>query len=340
MEAMQPTRELYEELQQAYDFFNRELFSDLLPGCLLTLQRKKRTCGYFSRERFVNQDGDKTDEIALNPAYFSVFSLQESMSFLVHEMVHQYQSVTGQPGRKRYHNEEFAWMMERIGLIASDTGYPGGRRTGESMSHYIEEGGLFEQACVRLPDGFRLSWMDRFPPSSHVLRLVNQARAERIDEADEEGDDDEGVEEPTTLTEAPLRQEPGEEEGMMRMAMEESEEEADDESAWRLFETFGLDDQNSFWDGLADGPDDEPPAEPVGDTAPQGPTGEEKGPLESAQDKLKRLLSLGVVVNPSPVVTNPSNRVKYSCPLCGVNVWGKPRLNLVCGDCSESFEVV
>ena len=31
-------------------------------------------------------------------------------------------------------------------------------------------------------------------------------------------------------------------------------------------------------------------------------------------------------------------KVKYSCPECGVNVWGKPDLNLICADCNTEFE--
>ncbi|MGL1888712.1 MAG: SprT-like domain-containing protein [Reichenbachiella sp.] len=29
---------------------------------------------------------------------------------------------------------------------------------------------------------------------------------------------------------------------------------------------------------------------------------------------------------------------KYSCPSCGVNIWGKPDLNVTCGDCDVRFE--
>lgn len=31
-------------------------------------------------------------------------------------------------------------------------------------------------------------------------------------------------------------------------------------------------------------------------------------------------------------------RAKFTCPECGVNVWGKPSLNLICGDCDVTFE--
>ena len=50
---MQPTQETYSELQQAFDFFNENLFQGSLPLCLLTLQRQKNTFGYFALQRFV-----------------------------------------------------------------------------------------------------------------------------------------------------------------------------------------------------------------------------------------------------------------------------------------------
>lgn len=38
-----------------------------------------------------------------------------------------------------------------------------------------------------------------------------------------------------------------------------------------------------------------------------------------------------------PRVVSPKNKVKYSCPGCSANVWGKPELNLICADCRETF---
>ena len=42
----------YQGFQEAYDFFNRELFGGSLPQVLVTLQRHANTRGYFSPERF------------------------------------------------------------------------------------------------------------------------------------------------------------------------------------------------------------------------------------------------------------------------------------------------
>lgn len=165
-----PTPQTYAELQLAYDHFNQALFDGSLPGCLITLQREKRTCGYFSQARFANLDGELSDEIALNPAFFAVVPLVETMQTLVHEMVHQWQAHFGKPGRGRYHNDEWADKMEAIGLMPSSTGHPGGKRTGDHMADYAIKGGRFLRACQSLvsDESFRLSWYDRFPAKEHV----------------------------------------------------------------------------------------------------------------------------------------------------------------------------
>jgi predicted SprT family Zn-dependent metalloprotease len=158
---LRPTEEVYGELQQAYDHFNKSLFASRLPPCLITLQRKNRTYGYFSGDRWKGARGDVRDEIAMNPAHFETRDLAEVLSTLAHEMVHLEQHHFGTPSRAAYHNRQWADWMERIGLMPSDTGAPGGKRTGQQMTHYIIEGGPFEGACMALvAKGFRLSWTD------------------------------------------------------------------------------------------------------------------------------------------------------------------------------------
>lgn len=163
---MRPTTKTYKELQQAYDHFNKHLFGEQLPDCLLTLQREKRSYGYFSPDRWGNTEGQKLDEIAMNPAYFAVVPLVEIMQTLCHEMAHLWQHRFGEPGRGRYHNAEWAKKMESIGLMPSSTGKPGGKKTGDHMADYPIEGGPFLKACSKLlSDKFKLSWYDRLVPA-------------------------------------------------------------------------------------------------------------------------------------------------------------------------------
>jgi hypothetical protein len=133
-------------------------------------------------------------------------------------MCHLWQSHFGTPGRARFHNQEWGSKMEAIGLMPSNTGRPGGKRTGDQMMDYPIPGGLFETVAGQLiTEAFQISWMDRL----HAIR-----------------------------------------------------------------------------------------EEPGGGHAPgaNGGTG------------------------PKP---DKSNRVKYRCPTCEVQVWGKPNLLIRCGSCSD-----
>ena len=144
-----PTDQTYTELDAAYDYFNAALFDGVLPGCLMTLTRRRKSHGYFSPGRFCSSDGrETTDEIALNPMRFHGVETEEILATLVHEMCHQWQVHHGNPPKNvRYHDEEWAAKMEAIGLMPSDTGKPGGRRTGSHMNDYILDGGPFARAC-------------------------------------------------------------------------------------------------------------------------------------------------------------------------------------------------
>jgi SprT-like family len=151
MRAPNPTTKTYKSLDDAFVFFNMRLFGGQLPACLITMQRSKSAYGYFAGGRFGSKDGKEiTDEIALNPSHFHERSTEQSLSTLVHEMAHLEQHHFGKPSRSGYHNKEWAGMMKAVGLIPSDTAAPGGKETGQKVSHYIERGGRFEQACVAL----------------------------------------------------------------------------------------------------------------------------------------------------------------------------------------------
>jgi hypothetical protein len=160
MTARQHTFQQYRQFQEAYDFFNAELWGGKLPQLLVTLQRKPRMMGHFAPERYQHRRGSELiHEIALNPDCFVGQSDEQILDTLVHEMAHVWQQSFGKPGRRGYHNRQWGAEMKRIGLYPSSTGAPGGSETGEHMSDYIVDGGPFRLACRRLLDrGFRLDW--------------------------------------------------------------------------------------------------------------------------------------------------------------------------------------
>lgn len=163
IEVPSPTEETYGSFYTAFSFFNEALFKGELPDCLITMQRSKRSKGFFASERFGHRRGTEiVDEIALNPGTFLDRTDREIISTLVHEMVHLWQFHFGKAGRRGYHNKQWAAKMREIGLIPSHTGEPGGKQTGQSMTHYIEEGGSYDIEWGALAEsGFTLEYQDR-----------------------------------------------------------------------------------------------------------------------------------------------------------------------------------
>ena len=169
IQSVKPTRETYDPLQQAYENLNRSLFEGELPNCLITLQRSKKSYGYFCGDRFGRADGTLTDEIALNPSHFRDRPQEEVLATLAHEMAHLWQHHFGKPGRGRYHNREWAEKMKSIGLRPTSTGKDDGPETGDVMGHLIVPDGLFDRAVRKmLARGLVVLWIEQ-PDKRPVL---------------------------------------------------------------------------------------------------------------------------------------------------------------------------
>ncbi len=163
---LSPTISFYSTLQVAYDHFNAELFEGKLPHCLITLRSASRVYGYHHAGRFISPTGEQIDEIGLHPGFFTLRPIESVLSTLVHEMVHHWQENLGTPSPANAHNQEWAKQMESLGLMPSDTGLPGGKRTGRSVSHYIIPDGKFLPSCRKLVEGgFVIPWLDRHLPA-------------------------------------------------------------------------------------------------------------------------------------------------------------------------------
>ena len=125
---------------------------------MIVLHRKRGAAGYYCFGQFAEIAGDsKVDEISLNPTLLDRPE-RDVLATLVHEMVHLWQYHFGNPSRGGYHNREWATEMERVGLIPSDTGKVGGKRTGQRMTHYIADGGSFAVSYESLRSRGFLKW--------------------------------------------------------------------------------------------------------------------------------------------------------------------------------------
>jgi hypothetical protein len=168
-----PTIGFYSTLQSAFDHFNAELFDGKLPHCLITLRSASRVYGYHHAGRFISPKGEQIDELGLHPGFFTLRPIESVLSTLVHEMVHHWQENLGTPSPSNAHNKEWAENMQSLGLMPSDTGLPGGKRTGRSVSHYIMPDGKFLPACRKLVEGgFVIPWLDRHLPSEPENQTV------------------------------------------------------------------------------------------------------------------------------------------------------------------------
>ena len=213
---------------------------------LITLQRKCRYYGYFSATRFLRRDArGTTDEIALNPRFFAFRTVAQSLSTLVHEMVHQWQRHYGKPSRGGYHNREWAEKMKEVGLMPSTTGLPGGAETGPRVTHYILFDGRFQRVCEQLmAESPMLTWVD--VDATNVSRVIDLLAA-----------------------------------------------------------TAGTS-----------------PAAAGSDVSASARAGAD--PLAQATQE------------PDP---DPKRKLKYTCPGCGINVWGKPALAIACVPCDAALEL-
>lgn len=194
-----PTLDVYNQLQRAYDHYNETLFrpaGEMVFPCIITLQRKNRSYGFACRKRFKNRaSGQELHELAMNPEYFAVVPLIEILQTLVHEMAHLWEYDHREPP-DRYHSKAWANKMESIGLMPSDTGKPGGKRTGQQMADYVIDGGPFMRATeALLRQEFRFAWVETRPlqrpvPETYIPPSWSAQLPESDDEEELQGEDD------------------------------------------------------------------------------------------------------------------------------------------------------
>jgi predicted SprT family Zn-dependent metalloprotease len=140
------TKRQFNTFEDLFNYYNSELFDGELPEVMINMSRKKKSLGFFAPERWqaVNNE-EKVHEISLNPDYLHDDPL-EWHSTLVHEMCHLWEQHSGRTTKGGYHGKKWGDKMEAIGLMPSDTGAPGGKKTGSRMDHYIIPDGRYKRA--------------------------------------------------------------------------------------------------------------------------------------------------------------------------------------------------
>lgn len=137
-----------------------------LGPCLIIFSRPGRgrrgiRYGHFHPESWTKHvDGLIVPEISINPEVMFE-GLQETIQTLVHEKCHQWQYAYGKPGKKGYHNAQFAQKMMAVGLkpICSDKNAKDGQVTGIKVHDKIIEDGLVDKFVKNLPENLKLPFI-------------------------------------------------------------------------------------------------------------------------------------------------------------------------------------
>lgn len=144
-------------LQNVFDYLNDELFEGKLPPTMLCLSRNQNILGgYFTPERWYNEDGKAVGEIAINANNIKGQGMVRTFTIMIHEMVHLWQFSFGNPSRSGYHNQEWANKCKEIGLqpfTADD------KEIGQAVDTKLITGGKAETVIAEMPEHFTLPWM-------------------------------------------------------------------------------------------------------------------------------------------------------------------------------------
>ena len=118
----------------AFNHHNKNIFNNELEFHLYSINRND-IMGFFSGEVLTKENWkDKSFHIKL-----------------LHYMLHLVQEKERTASPRGYHNKRFAELSDKIDLPATVTGLPGGKNTGQYMSHYCIPNGISDNSINIFP---------------------------------------------------------------------------------------------------------------------------------------------------------------------------------------------
>ncbi|MGI2907162.1 hypothetical protein [Tolypothrix sp. VBCCA 56010] len=167
-----PTEEVLHSLQLAYEYLNFKLFKDELPACILSFSARGKSWGFFAPKRWSKTPSIISHEIGLNPELLQRGD-NRIIEVLLRQMVCLWQHENGIPSRPGYVNAELAEKLESLGLIPSDTGEPGGKKTGYRVRHYLDPDGKFTAVLKDITH-------EHFPWKANPLFTLEKVKPTRV----------------------------------------------------------------------------------------------------------------------------------------------------------------
>ena len=144
----------HRKLDELFRYY-KMLFDVELPDCMITLGTDHEESNFFKPKAWIDKSNKLSliSNIILNPVIIGHKSIDWHIAIVL-GMVHLKQYLYGNPGRRGYHNLEYAKMAEKAGIIMSDTGMPGGMKTGEKLLQYVPADSPLEKAYKNHPDKY------------------------------------------------------------------------------------------------------------------------------------------------------------------------------------------
>ena len=136
-----PAIEQAKRLALAFEVFNDELFSGVLPPVMLQLRNKPGSYGYFQPRKWSSKRGDELDVISLDSVTAAERPLIELLSTLDHELCHQAEFERQDRRATGGHGKGWRALMHAVGLPPVQIG-----STWRQATHRIEPGGPFDLA--------------------------------------------------------------------------------------------------------------------------------------------------------------------------------------------------
>lgn len=313
-DAQQHTKDFYNFFQEAFDHYNKLLFDNKLPNVMITVVRKRNIGGYFSPARWANDENKRVHEIAMNPMLFAKSSFLQVMSTFVHEMTHLWREVSfDKSPRGGYHDKKWVVKMQEFGLPPVSRDSKNG--TGQRVSHRILKDGLFVQASIQF-NHTRVHYADRLETIKSNVDII-----EEIEKLDDE----------TSIAEQEEKAEGSAIEPQDQIAPENIPDETGDKARNNdSTPSSNIEDENNK----------------IGSEPPQDyeKSNSVKKLVESDNSKLAEMTksndnAITDIEQPKMVETKKPKRkskYKYQCS-CGVNIWGKMDLEVLCQKCGEPF---
>lgn len=154
-----PVRQTENYFKKAYDYFNKMLHNNALPGVKFSFRPLPRSLSNFKSVKVRDCKEGLHDQIIINSTMLLDADELKILAALDDAMISQAQVYFGTPGRGAYRNKERASISKEVGLFPSKTGQKGGKETGEYIGFYIIEDSPFHAAAKDfLSYGYKIEW--------------------------------------------------------------------------------------------------------------------------------------------------------------------------------------